>query len=165
MYLRSLTKVFLFSLLLVLAGFSARERILPSDAANIDESRTISVNEVSDNTPAVLNYINKGVMKASWYGPRFHGKLTANGEIFDQETLTAAHKSYRFGTLLKITNPAANKSVIVRINDRGPYIAGRELDLSKAAARELGMLHKGVARIKVEEVTLQGVNFPVISFD
>ncbi len=163
--MRSLTKVFLFSLLLVLAGFSARERILPSDAANIDESRTISVNEVSDNTPAVLNYINKGVMKASWYGPRFHGKLTANGEIFDQETLTAAHKSYRFGTLLKITNPAANKSVIVRINDRGPYIAGRELDLSKAAARELGMLHKGVARIKVEEVTLQGVNFPVISFD
>lgn len=163
--MRSLTKIMLFSLLLVLAGFSARERIIPAEAADYDESGTISVNEVSDVTPAVLKFTDKGVMKASWYGPRFHGRLTANGEIFDQETLTAAHKTYRFGTLLRLTNPANSKSVIVRINDRGPYIHGRELDLSKAAAREIGMLYRGVAKIKVEEVTLQGVNFPVIPFD
>ena len=81
-------------------------------------------------------------MKASWYGPKFHGKFTANGEVYDQMALTAAHKYLSFGTLLKITNPKNGKSVIVRINDRGPYIEGRELDLSKGAAIELGILGK-----------------------
>jgi rare lipoprotein A len=68
--------------------------------------------------------------------------------------LTAAHKSLKFGTLLKVTNPKNGRSVIVRINDRGPYIEGRDLDLSKGAAIELGMLSKGVARVKIEEVSL-----------
>ncbi|KAA0241825.1 MAG: septal ring lytic transglycosylase RlpA family protein [Ignavibacteriota bacterium] len=93
-------------------------------------------------------------MKASWYGPKFHGKMTANGEIYDQMALTAAHKSLRFGTLLKVTNPKNGRSVVIRINDRGPYIEGRDLDLSKGAAIELGILRKGVARLKIQEVTL-----------
>jgi rare lipoprotein A len=76
--------------------------------------------------------------------------------------LTAAHKSLSFGTLLKITNPKNGKSVIVRINDRGPYIKGRELDLSKGAAIELGMLEKGVARVKVQEVALSERNNPAV---
>ncbi|MCC6254715.1 MAG: septal ring lytic transglycosylase RlpA family protein [Ignavibacteriaceae bacterium] len=97
-------------------------------------------------------------MKASWYGPGFHGRLTANGEVYDQMSFTAAHKSLKFGTLLKITNPRNNKSVVIRINDRGPYISGRDLDLSKAAALELGMVKRGVAKIKVEEIKIAGLD-------
>ena len=102
-------------------------------------------------------------MKASWYGPGFHGRLTANGEVYDQMSFTAAHKSLKFGTLLKITNPRNNKSVVIRINDRGPYISGRDLDLSKAAALELGMVKRGVAKIKVEEIKIAGLDNQVIN--
>ena len=109
---------------------------------------------------SLVEFIDKGSMKASWYGPRFHGRLTANGEIYDQMALTAAHKSLRFGTLLKITNTRNGKSVVVRINDRGPYIAGRQLDLSKGAAIELGLLEKGVSKVKVEEITLKSDSSP-----
>ena len=97
-------------------------------------------------------------MKASWYGPGFHGRKTANGEIYDQMSFTAAHKSLKFGTLLKVTNPKNGKSVVIRSNDRGPYIHGRDLDLSKAAALELGLFHKGVARMKVEEIKIAGLD-------
>lgn len=128
--------------------------------ANTDENERILVEEfvpetVKESTVNVspVEYINRGTMKASWYGPKFHGKLTANGEIYNQMALTAAHKSLKFGTLLKVTNPKNGRSVIVRINDRGPYIEGRDLDLSKGAAIELGLLRKGVARVKIEEVT------------
>jgi rare lipoprotein A len=102
--------------------------------------------------------VDKGSMKASWYGPGFHGRKTANGEVYDQMSFTAAHKSLKFGTLLKITNLKNNKSVVIRINDRGPYIHGRDLDLSKAAALELGMVRKGVAKIKVEEIKIAGLD-------
>ncbi|HVO75736.1 MAG TPA: septal ring lytic transglycosylase RlpA family protein, partial [Ignavibacteriaceae bacterium] len=112
-----------------------------------------------------VKYIDKGNMLASWYGPRFHGKRTANGEIYDQMALTAAHKTFKFGTLLRVTNPRNNKSVIVRINDRGPYIRGRQLDLSKAAALELDILDKGIARVNIEQVSLKGVNFPIVSMN
>src|SRR3954451_13555805 len=76
--------------------------------------------------------LGKGV--ASWYGPGFHGKKTANGERFNTHALTAAHKTLPFGTQLRVTNDRTGKSVVVRINDRGPYAHGRVLDLSKAAA-------------------------------
>jgi hypothetical protein len=78
----------------------------------------------------------KGV--ASWYGPYFHGRLTATGETFDQHDLTAAHRTLPFGTLLQVRNLQNNRTVIVRINDRGPYFGNRSLDLSRAAARCLG---------------------------
>lgn len=81
---------------------------------------------------------------ASWYGPYFHGRLTANGETFDQNTLTAAHKSLPFNTILQVRNLKNNRTVVVRINDRGPYIGKRSLDLSKAAAQCLGSEHVGV---------------------
>lgn len=108
--------------------------------------------------PELVDYVDLGTMKASWYGPGFHGRKTANGEKFDQMSYTAAHKSLRFGTLLKITNPKNGKSIVVRINDRGPYIEGRDLDLSKAAAHELGLMRKGVARLKVEELKINGLD-------
>jgi rare lipoprotein A len=126
----------------------------------VDEFIPKTVKENNVNTSAI-KYIDRGTMKASWYGPKFHGKYTANGEVYDQMALTAAHKHLKFGTLLKVTNPKNGRSVVVRINDRGPYIEGRDLDLSKGAAIELGMMRKGVARLKIEEITLNKSNNPI----
>lgn len=106
----------------------------------------------------LIEYEDLGIMKASWYGPGFHGRQTANGERYDQMAYTVAHKSMKFGTLLKITNLKNGRSLVVRVNDRGPYIEGRELDLSKAAAHELGLIKKGVARVKVEKINIVGLN-------
>lgn len=153
--LKSLIIVFLTLGIGGLVGFTVlnsayndeNERIL------VEEFVPEVVKESNVNTTPV-EYINRGTMKASWYGPKFHGRMTANGEIYDQMALTAAHKSLKFGTLLKVTNTKNGRSVIVRINDRGPYIEGRDLDLSKGAAIELGLLKKGVARVKIEEVSL-----------
>lgn len=102
----------------------------------------------------VITYKPIGIMKASWYGPGFHGRQTANGEIYDQYELTAAHKSLKFGTLLRLTNPENKKSIIVRINDRGPYIEGRDIDLSYASAKALGIIKPGVKKLKVELVQI-----------
>lgn len=87
---------------------------------------------------------------ASWYGPGFHGKMTANGEIFNQHALTAAHRKYRMGSTVRVTNTANGKSVDVCINDRGPYHGNRVIDLSKEAARRIGMLGSGTARVKLQ---------------
>ena len=110
-----------------------------------------------------VTYKDLGTMKASWYGPRFHGRQTANGEIYDQMGYTAAHKSLPFGTLLKLTNPKTNKSVVVRINDRGPYIPGRQIDLSKKVAMELGTFQKGVVKLKVEQIKISGLNTSLLN--
>ena len=91
--------------------------------------------------------------KASWYGPRFHGRTTANGERYDMHQLTAAHKSLPFGTLVKVCHLLSGRSVVVRINDRGPYIKGRVIDLSKAAAHKIGIRHRGVGRVVVLPVS------------
>ncbi len=109
-----------------------------------------------------IDFVKRENMIASWYGPKFHGKLTANGEIYDQMAFTAAHKTLPFGTLLRVTNLKNNKSVIVRINDRGPYIKGRNLDLSKSAAMSLGMMKKGVIKVKTEELSLNQNFSPIL---
>lgn len=87
--------------------------------------------------------------KASWYGPGFHGRRTANGERYNQNAMTAAHRNLRFGTRVKVTNLNNGRSVILRINDRGPYVKGRVIDVSAAAARSLGMIKTGVAPVRV----------------
>jgi rare lipoprotein A len=87
--------------------------------------------------------------KASWYGSAFHGNLTANGERFNQNALTAAHKTLPFGCKVKVTNIANGRSVMVRINDRGPFVGGRIIDLSRAAADQIGMLHAGTAGVRL----------------
>lgn len=87
---------------------------------------------------------------ASWYGPGFHGKKTANGEIYNQNALTAAHKTLPLSTKIKVTNLENNKSIVLRVNDRGPYHGNRILDLSKEAARMLGVLEKGTAKIMLQ---------------
>ena len=84
---------------------------------------------------------------ASWYGPGFHGKRTANGERFNTHALTAAHKTLPFGTQLRVTNERTGRSVVVRINDRGPYAHGRVIDLSKAAAEAVGILGVGTVTL------------------
>lgn len=90
------------------------------------------------------------VGRASWYGPGFHGRETASGEIFNQHELTAAHRRLPLGTRITVTNLENGKSVRVSVNDRGPYIHGRVLDLSKAAARRLDMVSDGVVRVRIE---------------
>ncbi|SDA94253.1 rare lipoprotein A [Pseudomonas sp. NFACC15-1] len=87
---------------------------------------------------------------ASYYGARHHGKRTASGERFDQHGLTAAHRQLPFGTRVKITNLGNNNSVVVRINDRGPYSRGRLIDVSREAAEQLGILRSGTARVRVQ---------------
>ncbi|HOV62517.1 MAG TPA: septal ring lytic transglycosylase RlpA family protein [Spirochaetia bacterium] len=89
---------------------------------------------------------------ASWYGGKFHGRKTANGEIFDSNEFTAAHRTLPFGTLVKVTNLANGLSVIVRINDRGPFVEGRIIDLSRAAAAKIGMAGSGVAHVRIEPI-------------
>ncbi len=92
--------------------------------------------------------------KASWYGPGFHGKKTANGEIYNQNELTAAHRTLPLGTEVEVTNVKNGKSVEVEINDRGPYVRGRVIDLSRAAAIELGMKERGLAVVQIEAESL-----------
>ncbi len=87
---------------------------------------------------------------ASWYGPGFHGNLSASGEVYNQHAMTAAHPSLPFGTQVRVTNLDNGRSVVVRINDRGPYYGGRIIDLSTAAAQVIGMVHTGVARVRVD---------------
>ncbi len=164
--MKSLTKVIIITIMILLVGFTlvTSESNKTFEPANIPETTTVN-NDINRENTSIVNYINKGDMTASWYGPRFHGKLTANGEIFDQLALTAASKTLKFGTLLKLTNLRNDKSVVVRINDRGPYIEGRQLDLSKGAALALGMVQRGVIKVQVEQLSLKGVNFPVISLN
>ncbi|MDD4355703.1 MAG: septal ring lytic transglycosylase RlpA family protein [Smithellaceae bacterium] len=86
---------------------------------------------------------------ASWYGSDFHGKRTANGEIYDMDSMTAAHKTLPLGTLVRVSNLENNKEVDVRINDRGPFVQGRIIDLSREAAKRIGMMDSGTARVEI----------------
>jgi rare lipoprotein A len=90
---------------------------------------------------------------ASWYGPEFDGKKTASGERFDQDALTAAHAYWAFGTRVKVTFPSTGKSVVVRINDRFPSHKGRAIDLSRAAARAIGLIGPGTGHVRLEIVS------------
>lgn len=87
-----------------------------------------------------------GTMLASWYGPGFHGRLTANGEVYDQYSLSAAHKTLPFGTQLRVCYQSC---VDLKINDRGPFVGSRELDLSYGAAKAIGLIKPGVANVQV----------------
>lgn len=104
-------------------------------------------------TPAaadLVGYTVKKTVVASWYGEQFSGRKTASGTRFDPRGLTAAHKTLPMGTKIRVTNPRTGASVLVTITDRGPYVGRRELDLSRAAAREVGILTRGVAPVLIE---------------
>ncbi|MBF0456882.1 MAG: septal ring lytic transglycosylase RlpA family protein [Nitrospirae bacterium] len=105
--------------------------------------RAVSIPETS---PAA----EKTQMVASWYGPDFHNKLTASGEVYDMYAMTAAHKTLPFGTILRLSNPGTGASVTVTVTDRGPFVAGRDLDLSYSAAKEIGVVGPGVLAVMVQ---------------
>lgn len=103
---------------------------------------------VASNT--VSKFSQTGV--ASWYGRQFHGKKTASGEIFDQNALTAAHRSLPMNCYIKVTNKSNGKSVVVKVNDRGPFTGNRVVDLSYAAAKQIGIVNSGTGNVVIERV-------------
>lgn len=108
--------------------------------------------------PAPMDSVTTGWQEegeASWYGPGFHGRQTASGEVYDMEAMTAAHRELPFGSRVRVVNLDNGRETHVRINDRGPFARGRVLDLSRAAAREIDMLGSGTARVRIE--VLEGV--------
>ena len=113
------------------------------------KSKSLEAAKLSTNSK-YRNFNQNG--SASWYGDKFHGRKTANGERYNMHAMTAAHRTLPLGSTVKVTNTANGKSVIVRINDRGPYHSNRVIDLSRAAAQELGFLHKGVAKVNITTV-------------
>lgn len=166
--MRTIKKGILLFVMLSLVGFTiVKEEIMDTNSNEPEELSSVNIKDDSLQMErrSIIQFLDKGKMIASWYGPRFHGRLTANGEIYDQMAFTAAHKTMPFGTLLKLTNPKNQKIVIVRINDRGPYIGGRELDLSKGAALALGMVKRGIVRLNVEEVTIADENRPFLAYN
>jgi len=102
-----------------------------------------------------FNHVETGV--ASWYGPGFHGKSTANGERYDQQDHTAAHRTLQMPAIVRVTNLDNGRSTVVRVNDRGPYAQNRVIDLSRAAATELDMIGRGTARVRLDQLTTESL--------
>ena len=121
---------------------STFDPVVPSTAVDLDSFEP----PVEDAT--VASSLGTGI--ASYYGRRFHGRRTASGEPFDMHGFTAAHRTLPFGSLVRVTNPRNGRSVTVRINDRGPFVRGRTIDVSRAAAEELGMIARGHASVELE---------------
>ncbi|WAT18005.1 septal ring lytic transglycosylase RlpA family protein [Aurantiacibacter sp. MUD11] len=105
--------------------------------------------DITEIEPAEPEVTPLGTGVASYYGRRFHGRRTANGESFDMHQLTAAHRTLPFGSLVRVTNPRNGLSVVVRINDRGPFVRGRTIDLSRAAAEEIGIVNRGHGTVEL----------------
>jgi len=104
-----------------------------------------------------IGWTQRGI--ASWYGPNFHGKYTSNGEIYNMYAFTAAHKTLPMNTIVKVTNLNNGKSVVVRINDRGPFVKGRIIDLSYSAGKRIGLNKTGTAPVKLEVIGFKGKNY------
>lgn len=121
-------------------------------AVKADSAIELPVATLSNDAPQTSRYTANTEREperggASWYGPRFHGRLTANGERYDMHALTAAHKTLPFGTMVRVKSLVNGREVLVRITDRGPFIRDRIIDLSRAAAAELGMLSLGFKQV------------------
>ncbi len=120
--------------------------MLQAESAGVmDSLQTVEPPGTPDTPPGEL-------WVASYYGGSFHGRRTASGEVYNQYGLTCAHKTLPFQTLLKVTNPQTGKHVIVRVNDRGPFHRGRDLDLSYGAAKEIGLILPGVMQVEVQKM-------------
>ncbi len=168
----TLHKLFFFVLLTLLTACSSGRYQHANDST---PSRLPNQAELKDATPRAENHSRGGnknyqvrginyqvlthaqnfeeIGTASWYGRKFHGHLTSNGEIYDMYSMSAAHKNLPLPTYLKVTNLANNKSVIVRVNDRGPFHQKRIIDLSYSAAYKLDMLKTGTAEVKITSIT------------
>jgi rare lipoprotein A len=126
---------------------------------NVLADKQSALPDVADIAAAIErgNYsVQEGVV--SWYGAQFHDRKTASGERFDSGAFTMAHPKLPFGTMVRVTNLRNGRSVVVRVNDRGPFVGKRIADLSQAAASEIGMMHKGVARARIEVLDREAVS-------
>ncbi len=132
-----------------------------SKLKNIAAILIIIIFAACENKDAIKS-ISLGNGEASWYGPGFHGKTTANGEKYNMNDLTAAHPWLQFGSIVRVTNLDNNLSVKVRINDRGPYHKNRVIDLSKSAAKQIKLIKSGVGRVKLELTGYQVVSFKTL---
>ncbi|MCQ1060208.1 septal ring lytic transglycosylase RlpA family protein [Photobacterium sp. DNB23_23_1] len=110
-------------------------------------SSTVAIDEVKTRGYAKSHEL---IGQASWYGKKYHGRLTASGERYDMKAHTAAHRTLPFGTIVRVTNTANNKTVNVKINDRGPFAKGRVIDLSQKSFEQIGNINQGVAPVKIE---------------
>jgi len=124
-----------------------------SGAKNDDKSTLADADPISAQSPDVSSFHQLG--RASWYGRGFHGRRTASGERFDMHSLTAAHRTLPLGSYVRVSVPGTSKSVVVKINDRGPFARGRVIDLSYAAAKMLGVQHAGTAHVEIEGLSRQ----------
>lgn len=136
-----------------LLAFSAPAKALSNGPANPPDFErqgqyTPSDWDLIDGTQKTVK--TKVASLASWYGPGFHGNRTANGERYNQWDFTAAHRSLPFGTRVKVTNLSNGRSVVVRVNDDGPHVPGRVIDLSRGAAERIGMVSSGVAPVRLQ---------------
>ncbi|MGF6763344.1 rare lipoprotein A [Paraburkholderia sp. GAS33] len=122
-----------------------------ASASDANGTSLADAQPLTENGPNVAGFHETG--RASWYGRFFHGRRTANGERYDMHALTAAHRTLPLGSYVRVTNPANDSSVIVRINDRGPFARGRIIDLSLAAATALHMQRAGTARVQIVGLT------------
>lgn len=114
---------------------------------------------LSGGLASMVNSQTKQKGKASFYAKKFTGRKTASGERLHHDSLTCAHRTYPFGTLLRVTNPANGKQVVVKVTDRGPFVRGRIIDLSMRAARELGIIAQGIAQVVVERLSSTNIPF------
>jgi rare lipoprotein A len=131
--------------------FTAAALVLLVSVAGVTAHATASSHARYDSHPPKTRKWTQ-VGKATWYGRRFQGHRTASGEAFDLNMLTCAHRTLPIGTLLRVTNLTNRRSIMVRVNDRGPVPAGLVVDLSYAAAKSLGFNHRGSARVRLEKV-------------
>jgi rare lipoprotein A len=132
-------------------GAAFDHNIAASDAS-AGKSSLANAEPLTDG-PNVSNFRQPG--RASWYGRFFHGRRTASGERYDMHALTAAHRTLPLGSYVRVSLPGTSKFVVVKINDRGPYMRGRVIDLSFAAAKVLGVQNAGTARVQIEGLTQQ----------
>jgi rare lipoprotein A len=157
---------FVLPLLVLTTGCAASTYALnPQLAAQVGlpEDGGVSFNErVGRDPDGAGPIVQQG--SCSWYGPGFHGRRTSNGEVFDTHALTAAHPTLPFGSELEVTNLKSGKKVRVRVNDRGPFIHGRILDLSYAAANSIDLVRTGTATVQIRLVDVDQVNWPNQTF-
>jgi len=154
-------KIFLLILLLLFTGCTHRyiTEVYETSGAKKSTQKVYSVNGnvYYPKSTVPIGWTQKGI--ASWYGPNFHGKYTSNGEIYNMYAFTAAHKTLPMNTMVKVTNLNNQKSVIVRINDRGPFVKGRIIDLSYVAGKQIGLDITGTAPVKITVIGFKGKNY------
>jgi rare lipoprotein A len=159
-----MNKIILITLLPTLFGCSSEQiksasttYISPTESSTVRQHATLSANIQDEKTsednllPRISRYLKQGA--ASWYGPGFHGKKTATGEIFDMYAMTAAHKTLPIPSYAQVTNLVNNRSIIVRINDRGPFAGNKEIDLSYGAAKHLDLGSSNSSTIEIKAIS------------